>query len=98
MDTCDCQSACAELHDPSEPLTSGELAASLRRGLSMLPSMQAEAFALQVFEELSYRQIAEHMHIRENHVGALINRAREKLRQVLKPVAAEYEREAAREE
>lgn len=92
-DAFDGEPACPQTADPSEPLTSGELAEALRAGLSMLPAAQAEAFALQVFDELSYCQIAEHMRIRENHVGVLINRARASLREILKSTAVEYDRE-----
>jgi RNA polymerase sigma-70 factor (ECF subfamily) len=80
--------------DPSGSLRNGELTEALRSGLARLPAPQAEAFALLVFEELSYRQIADHMRIRENHVGVLINRARGRLRELLNSVAVEYDREA----
>lgn len=92
-DAFDCEPPCLNASDPSEPLTSGELAQTLRAGLAQLPAAQAEAFVLQVFDELSYRQIADHMHIRENHVGVLINRARVSLREILKSTAVEYDRE-----
>lgn len=79
--------------DPADRLQNGELIGAVRAGLSQLPALEAEAFALQAFEELSYRQIADTMNIRENHVGVLINRARGKLREILKSTAVAYERE-----
>lgn len=91
-DICDAPD-CSCSTDPAGALLNGELSEALRAGLARLPAPQAEAFALLVFEELSYRQIADHMRIRENHVGVLINRAREKLREILNSVAVEYGRE-----
>lgn len=85
---------CSCSTDPAGAILNGELTEALRAGLARLPAPQAEAFALLAFEELSYRQIADHMHIRENHVGVLINRARGKLRELLNSVAVEYNREA----
>jgi RNA polymerase sigma factor (sigma-70 family) len=93
IEGCDAEPACPESDGPMESLLSGELADSLRKGLSGLPAAEAEAFALQVFDELSYRQIADYMQIQENYVGVLINRARAKLRQILNSTAVEYDRE-----
>lgn len=76
--------------NPTAPIQSAELAAAVRAGLAELPEPEAQAFALRTFEELSYRQIAQALNVRENYAGVLISRAREKLRDRLKTAAAEY--------
>ncbi len=48
-----------------------------------MPADQAEVFWLRTVEELSYEEIAEQMGIDANHVGVLLHRARQKLRQWL---------------
>jgi RNA polymerase sigma-70 factor, ECF subfamily len=53
----------------------------LRQALMHLPADQAEVFCLRYFEQLSNQEIALQLTINANHVGVLLHRAREALRQ-----------------
>ncbi len=52
----------------------------IRRELARLPESQAAAFWMSSAEQMTYEQIAEHMHITPNAVGLLIHRARQQLK------------------
>jgi RNA polymerase sigma-70 factor (ECF subfamily) len=69
--------------DPTLPPEQAELAARLKAALPQLPPRQAKAFALRYLSDLSYREIAEEMGMETGHVGALLHRARAKLRDLV---------------
>jgi RNA polymerase sigma-70 factor (ECF subfamily) len=60
-----------------------ELEARLKRELTHLPPQQAEAFWLSSVEQMSYREIGEQLGVDANHVGVLVHRARQRLRETL---------------
>jgi RNA polymerase sigma-70 factor (ECF subfamily) len=60
-----------------------ELEARLKRELILLPPQQAEAFWLLSVEQMSYREIGEQLGVDANHVGVLVHRARQQLRETL---------------
>ncbi len=62
-----------------------EKAKRLREALATLPKRDARVFALRYFEDFSYQQIAECMKMKENAVGVVLHRARERLRTILEP-------------
>lgn len=71
------------LTSPGElSLENRELAERLRQALAGLPDLEAQAFCLQTFNDLSYRQIAAQLQVKTGYVGALISRAREKLQRL----------------
>ena len=78
------------LPSPDQPIQSDELVAAVRRALAELPPAEAEAFTLRAFQDLSYRQIAQTMRVKESYAGVLINRARAKLQELLQHAAADY--------
>ncbi len=82
---------------PADSAQSSELSRQLRMALSKLPPLEATAFCLQSLNEFSYRQIAEEMNVKENYVGVLISRAREKLQDILKNSTVNNAREVAHE-
>jgi len=57
----------------------------LRRAVAGLPGEQRAVFVLRVYEELSYREIAEALDLSMGTVMSRLSRAREKLRQALEP-------------
>jgi RNA polymerase sigma-70 factor (ECF subfamily) len=60
-----------------------ELEARLKHELTGLPPQQAEAFWLLSVEQMSYREIGEQLGVDANHVGVLVHRARQRLRETL---------------
>lgn len=68
---------------PQAEAEAAELADRLRAGLALLPPQQAEAFVMRFVEQLSYDEIAERTGSNRNAVGAVLNRARARLRQHL---------------
>lgn len=82
----DCEAAA----DPVEVSGNGELAERIRRGIAALPELEAQAFCLQVFNDLSYRQIAVELDVKTGYVGVLIGRAKEKLQRLF-PAAVNEE-------
>ena len=68
---------------PSARAERGELRDLLRQALSRLPVQQAQIFCLRHIEEMSYEDIADQMQVSVNSVGAILNRARERLRELL---------------
>ena len=68
---------------PDQQAQATELSERLRLALTQLPPKQAQAFSLRFLEDLSYRQIAQQMKIKEDAVGVLLHRARSQLRQLL---------------
>jgi RNA polymerase sigma-70 factor (ECF subfamily) len=70
---------------PLERLLDGEARAVLDQALGELPAEQRAVFTLRVFEELSYREIAESLGIEMGTVMSRLARARERLRIALTP-------------
>jgi len=70
---------------PLQGVLDAEARALLHRALGDLPAEQRAVFCLRVFEELSYREIAESLGIEMGTVMSRLSRAREKLRATLTP-------------
>jgi RNA polymerase sigma-70 factor (ECF subfamily) len=64
---------------PEEAAVERELAERLRRALAHLPDREASVFCLRYFDDLSYQQIAETLHIRAGAVASALHKARLKL-------------------
>jgi RNA polymerase sigma-70 factor (ECF subfamily) len=75
----------AEAHDPLQGVLDTEARTVLQTALRDLPAEQRAVFALRVFEELSYKEIAETLGISLGTVMSRLSRAREKLRDALTP-------------
>jgi RNA polymerase sigma-70 factor (ECF subfamily) len=73
---------------PDRAACNGELVDRLRACLARLPARGAEAFCLRFLNEMSYEDIAQQLHVSVNHVGVILNRARERLRELWTVVAA----------
>jgi RNA polymerase sigma factor (sigma-70 family) len=69
---------------PLRAAEGNELADHLRLALAQLDVRQAHVFCLACLEECSYQEIAEQLGLTVNHVGVLLNRAREFLRERLR--------------
>lgn len=91
-----------ESHDLTLAAGDGPLGAVLEReaqdvlatALEALPREQRAVFALRVFEELSYQEIAESLGIQAGTVMSRLSRAREKLRQTVAPYLGDAVRRA----
>ena len=70
---------------PLQRVLDTEARAMLDRALGELPAEQRAVFCLRVFEELSYREIADALGIEMGTVMSRLSRAREKLRDALSP-------------
>jgi RNA polymerase sigma-70 factor, ECF subfamily len=70
---------------PLQDVLDTEARAMLDRALADLPADQRSVFCLRVFEELSYKEIAEALGISMGTVMSRLSRAREKLRDALNP-------------
>jgi RNA polymerase sigma-70 factor (ECF subfamily) len=57
----------------------------LRKALEVLPAEQRAVFVLRVYEEQSYKEIAEGLGLSMGTVMSRLSRAREKLREALLP-------------
>jgi len=73
---------------PLQGVLDSEARAMLERALQDLPAEQRAVFCLRVFEELSYREIADVLAISIGTVMSRLSRAREKLREALAPYLA----------
>src|SRR6185436_18802637 len=73
---------------PLQGVLDAEARALLDRALGELPPEQRAVFCLRVFDELSYREIADTLGIEMGTVMSRLSRAREKLREVLSPYLA----------
>ena len=69
---------------PEQLAQTQELAIRLRKALSRLQPKVAEVICLRSFNDMSYRQIGKELGIKANTAGVLLNRARTKLRNILK--------------
>ena len=70
---------------PLDTLLHGEAQQVLDRALSELPAEQRAVFVLRVVEELSYKEIADALGIAMGTVMSRLARARERLRETLRP-------------
>jgi len=75
--------AFSPLPGPEEEVEAAELAEHLRVCLGLLPPQQAEVFVMRFVEQLGYDEIASRIGSNRNAVGAVLNRARNQLRQYL---------------
>lgn len=80
----DGDSAAADIPDPRADAEGSSLRRDLDAALFKLPADQRTIFLLRVKEELSYNEIAETLGIPVGTVMSRLNRAREKLRVLLK--------------
>jgi RNA polymerase sigma-70 factor (ECF subfamily) len=62
------------------------LAERLRQGIAQLPPREAAVFCLRYFEDLSYQQIAETLHITAGAAATALHKARAKLESLLSEV------------
>ena len=72
-----------EAPQPGEELIRSETIQRVREAVASLPDKQRTAIILRRYDEFSYEEIAETMHISEKAVKSLLNRARENLRNAL---------------
>ena len=79
---------------PLQGVLDAEARALLDRALGELPAEQRAVFCLRVFDELSYREIADTLGIEMGTVMSRLSRAREKLREALSPYLAPVPRRA----
>ncbi len=68
---------------PVDQAQAAELSERLRRALGKLPGQEAEVFCLRCLSELSYRDIGKQLGLKTSTVGALLHRARGRLREML---------------
>lgn len=68
---------------PEDEAEAAELAEHLRVCLGLLPPQQSEVFVMRFVEQLSYDDIALRVGSNRNAIGAMLNRARNQLRQYL---------------
>jgi RNA polymerase sigma-70 factor (ECF subfamily) len=85
------------LPGPLDGVLDREARALLERALGGLPGEQRSVFCLRVFEELSYKEIADALGISIGTVMSRLSRAREKLREALSPYLATAARRAGSE-
>jgi RNA polymerase sigma-70 factor (ECF subfamily) len=75
---------------PDAALLEKELAGRLRQALARLPQREGAVFCMRYFEDLSYQQIAEALHVRVGAVATALHKARAKLETfLLQPVPGE---------
>ena len=80
--------------DPLTQVLGGEAQSVLESALGSLPAEQRAVFSLRVFDELSYREIADALGIQIGTVMSRLSRARERLREVLLPYLGSAARRA----
>ena len=69
--------------DPEQAAVEHELADRLREALAELPPREAGVFCLRYFDDLSYEQIAENLHITTGAVAVALHKARARLEGLL---------------
>ena len=79
----------SENENPARIVDRRQKADLLRRAMSTLPARDATVFALRHFDELSYEQIATQTGVNVSRVGVILHRTRERLTDMLAPVAAQ---------
>lgn len=75
----------AEAPGPLEALERKELSRTVEEALAQLPPQQRAAVVLARFEEMRYREIGDVLGISEGAVDALLQRARQTLKGLLRP-------------
>ena len=70
-------------YDPLDDAAHCELAESLRTALAEIDPIQSSAFCLIGLEGMSNREAADQLGVTANHVGVLLHRARQALREKL---------------
>lgn len=70
---------------PSQPLERGELRSVVRLALRQLQDRQRHALFLQQFEDRSYTEIADRLHLSPEAAKSLLYRARNQIRETLHP-------------
>jgi RNA polymerase sigma-70 factor (ECF subfamily) len=76
---------------PEEAAAEHELAERLRESIARLPQRESAVFCLRYFDDLSYQQIAETLHIRTGAVASALHKARLKLEaSLLEPAQENY--------
>jgi RNA polymerase sigma-70 factor (ECF subfamily) len=75
---------------PDVAAQNGELTARLRWALARLSSRDAEVVCLRYMSEMTYEEISQELQISVRHVGVILSRAREKLRELLKERGADH--------
>ena len=78
----DCDNCPDKSANSADLFENRELADHLRQAIASLPELEAQAFCMQTFNDLSYRQIAAQLQVKTGYVGALISRAKEKLQRL----------------
>ncbi len=68
---------------PEEAAVERELAERLRLAIAQLPEREAAVFCFRYFDDLSYQEIAEALHIRPGAVASALHKARLKLEVIL---------------
>jgi RNA polymerase sigma-70 factor (ECF subfamily) len=68
---------------PEAAAVEHELAERLRRAIGHLADREAAVFCLRYFEDLSYQDIADALHIRTGAVASALHKARQKLEALL---------------
>jgi len=74
---------------PDQAAQNGELTARLRQALARLPSRHADVVCLRYLNEMTYEEISQELRVSVRHVGVILSRAREKLRELLKEGGAD---------
>ncbi len=87
MQTIDCQQMPSGKPGPLRQAEAAELGDRLMAAVAELPAQQSQAFCLRHLSEMSYEEIAEHLGISIDGVGAALHRARARLRELLGCVA-----------
>jgi len=77
--------------EPAQQIENHELGMKLREALAQIPAQQAEVFCLRCMDEMSYREIARQLDIKQGTVGVLLLRARSRLRELLSDTMVEAE-------
>ncbi len=72
---------------PAQQAETAELVANLRKSLTKLPPLQAQAFCLRYISDLSYRDIGRTLDMKISTVGSALHRARSQLRSLLEDSA-----------
>ena len=81
--------ALAAVEGPEAAVLGRELAERLRQALGRLSEREGAVFCLRYFEDLSYQQIADALHIRVGAVAAALHKARARLETLLPEAVTE---------
>ncbi|OHB59287.1 MAG: hypothetical protein A2167_05650 [Planctomycetes bacterium RBG_13_46_10] len=86
-ETAGCDDVLSDDIEPYQHIQAKELAEGLREALAQLPQQEAQVFCLRYLNNMSYRQIARQLGIKNSTAGVLLHRARTKLRVHLEKAA-----------